>query len=200
MCKNLISLNLENRFFLYSGFYTRRTVEHKKDLSVLLCIQGESVTKSSTKLNQQNESFCESREKLLISGDRYSIEPERHQINTGFSLAVFLHKSLASMLAERVSSKFHIFLYSFTFWPNIHFQTDSHPLKGVYLLNSLNSGRVKSNTKQFYKQLTRFRTFLGFRSCHTQPPTGKIKNGHARKSSPCAVTPLSSYYITLTSA
>jgi len=102
MCKNLISLNPENRFFLYSGFYTRRTVEHKKDLSVLLCIQGESVTKSSTKLNQQNESFCESREKLLISGDRYRIEPERYQINTGFSLAVFLHKSLASMLADNV--------------------------------------------------------------------------------------------------
>ena len=72
----------------------------KKDLSVLLCSQDESVTKSSTKLNQQNESFCESRE--LISGDRYRIEPERHQINTGFSLAVFLHKSLASMLADNV--------------------------------------------------------------------------------------------------
>ena len=29
------------------------------------CIQGESVAKRSTKLNQQNESFCVSREKLL---------------------------------------------------------------------------------------------------------------------------------------
>ena len=41
----------------------------KKGMSVLLCIQGESVTKRSTKLNQQNESFCVSREKLLITGD-----------------------------------------------------------------------------------------------------------------------------------
>ena len=41
----------------------------KKGMSVLLCIQGESVTKRSTKLNQQNESFCVSREKLLITVD-----------------------------------------------------------------------------------------------------------------------------------
>ena len=41
----------------------------KKDMSVLLYIQGESVTKRSTKLNQQNESFCVSGEKLLITGD-----------------------------------------------------------------------------------------------------------------------------------
>ena len=49
---------------------TRRTAKHKKDLSVLLCIQDQSVTKHSTKLNrQQNESYCLTREKLLISGD-----------------------------------------------------------------------------------------------------------------------------------
>ena len=50
---------------------TRRTIEHtkKKKTSVVLCIQGESVTaKRSTKLSQQNESFCVSREKLLILG------------------------------------------------------------------------------------------------------------------------------------
>ena len=47
---------------------TRRTAKHKKDLSVLLCIQDQSVTKYSTKLNQQNESYCLTREKLLISG------------------------------------------------------------------------------------------------------------------------------------
>ena len=48
---------------------TRMTPKHKKDLSVLLCIQDQSVTKHSTKLNQQNDSYCISREKLLISGD-----------------------------------------------------------------------------------------------------------------------------------
>ena len=48
---------------------TRRTAKHKKDLSVLLCIQDQSVTKHSTKLKQQNESYCLTREKLLISGD-----------------------------------------------------------------------------------------------------------------------------------
>ena len=54
-----------------SHFYliTRRTPKHKKDLSVLLCSQDQSVTKHSTKLNQQNESYCLTREKLLISGD-----------------------------------------------------------------------------------------------------------------------------------
>ena len=53
------------------NFYliTRRTAKHKKDLSVLLCIQDQSVTKHSTKLNQQNESYCLTKEKLLISGD-----------------------------------------------------------------------------------------------------------------------------------
>ena len=57
---------------------TRRTAKHKKDQprspgSVLLCIQYQSVTKHSTKLNQQNESYCLTREKLLlISGDMKS--------------------------------------------------------------------------------------------------------------------------------
>ena len=45
------------------------TAKHKKDLSVLLCIQDQSATTHSTKLNQQNENYCLSREKLLISGD-----------------------------------------------------------------------------------------------------------------------------------
>ena len=36
---------------------------------MLLCIQDQFVTKHSTKLNQQNESYCLTREKLLISGD-----------------------------------------------------------------------------------------------------------------------------------
>ena len=54
------------------GFYcTQRAVEHKKDLSVLLSIQGESVTKHSAKLNQQNESFSVSREKLLTSEEHW---------------------------------------------------------------------------------------------------------------------------------
>ena len=54
-----------------SHFYliTRRTPNHKKDFSVLLCSQDQSVTKHSTQLNQQNESYCLTREKLLISGD-----------------------------------------------------------------------------------------------------------------------------------
>ena len=34
-----------------------------------MCSQDQSVTKHSTKLNQQNESYCLTREKLLISGD-----------------------------------------------------------------------------------------------------------------------------------
>ena len=45
---------------------TRRTPKHKKDWSVLLCIQDQSVTKHSTKLNQQINSYCLSRERLLI--------------------------------------------------------------------------------------------------------------------------------------
>ena len=47
----------------------RWTAKHKKALSVLLCIQTQSVTKHSIKLNKQNENYCVSREKLLISGD-----------------------------------------------------------------------------------------------------------------------------------
>ena len=47
-----------NRFYLI----TRRTAKHKKDLSVLLCIQDQSVSMHSTKLNQQNESYCLSRD------------------------------------------------------------------------------------------------------------------------------------------
>ena len=54
----------------YSNFHlfviTRRTPKHKKDWSVLLCIQDQSVTKHSTKLNQQINSYCLSRERLLI--------------------------------------------------------------------------------------------------------------------------------------
>ena len=54
-----------NRHF----YLITRTAKLKKDLSVLLCIQDQSVTEHSTKLNQQNKSYCLTREKLLISGD-----------------------------------------------------------------------------------------------------------------------------------
>jgi len=52
-----------------NGDYKYLSKGKKKVLQVLLCIQGECVTQRSTQLNQQNESFCVSREKLLISGD-----------------------------------------------------------------------------------------------------------------------------------
>ena len=41
------------RFYLI----TRRTAKHKIDLSVLLCIQDQSVTKRSTKLKQQKKTY-----------------------------------------------------------------------------------------------------------------------------------------------
>ena len=47
----------------------RRTAKYKKASSVSLCIQNQSVIKRSIKLKKQNENYCVSREKLLISGD-----------------------------------------------------------------------------------------------------------------------------------
>ena len=44
---------------------TRRPAKHKKDLSVLLCIQDQSVTKHSTKLNQQNENYFSNKRKAI---------------------------------------------------------------------------------------------------------------------------------------
>ena len=80
---------------------------------------------------------------------KHWIEPKRHQINAGFLLAVFLHISLASMLADNVLAweivpKIQIFsLIALLFSQIFIFQTNSQPPKGVYLLNSGNSGRVK---------------------------------------------------------
>ena len=78
---------------------TRRTAKHKKDLSVLLCIQDQSVTKHSTKLNQQNESYCLTREKLsLISGDMKSNPgPVAHGTRTH---AVLRNPSIALLQAR----------------------------------------------------------------------------------------------------
>ena len=78
---------------------TRRTAKHKKDFSVILCIQDQSVTKHSTKLNQQNESYCLTREKLLlISGDMKSNPgPVAHGTRTH---AVLRNPSIALLQAR----------------------------------------------------------------------------------------------------
>ena len=81
---------------------TRRTAEHKKDMSVILCIQGESATKRSTKLNQQNESFCVSREKLLISGD---IESNPGPVSHGTRAHIVLRNPSMALLQARLAQQ-----------------------------------------------------------------------------------------------
>ena len=82
---------------------TRRTAKHKKELSVLLCIQDQSVTKHSKKLNQQNESSYLSNEKLFVSGD---IESNPGPVAHGTSTHVYSsEKSFYITLAGSISSE-----------------------------------------------------------------------------------------------
>ena len=71
-------------------------------MSVLLCIHDQSVTKHSTKLNQQNESYCLSREKLLISGD---IESNPGPVAHGTSTHTVLRNPSIALLQARVAQK-----------------------------------------------------------------------------------------------
>ena len=80
----------------------RRTPKHKKDWSVLLCIQDQSVTKHSTKLNQQNNSYCLSREKLLISGDN---ESNPGHVARGTSTHIVLRSPSMGLLQAQLAEK-----------------------------------------------------------------------------------------------
>ena len=83
----------------------RRTAKHKKDLSVLLCIQDQSATTHSTKLNQQNENYCLSREKLLISGDIESNPgPAAHRTSTHTAHTIVRNPSIG-LLQARLAKK-----------------------------------------------------------------------------------------------
>ena len=133
--------------FLVCGFYcTRRTVEHKNDLSVLLCIQGESVAKRSTKLNQQNDSFCVSREKA-IDIRKHWIEPKRHQINTGFLLAVyycifFSYSSVEWWKKVLVHARVH----------SINFSHTKKTILGAVLLSNLWCSTLDKNSRKRFNQ------------------------------------------------
>ena len=81
---------------------TRRTPKHKKDWSVLLCIQDQSVNKHSTKLNQQNNSYCLSREKLLISGDN---ESNSGHVAHGTSTYIVLRSTSMALLQAQLAEK-----------------------------------------------------------------------------------------------
>ena len=61
-----------------------------------------SVTKHSTKLNQQNESYCLSREKLLISGD---VESNPGPVAHGTSTHTVLRNSSIALLKARLAQK-----------------------------------------------------------------------------------------------
>ena len=90
----------DSNFHLY--VITRRTPKHKKDWSVLLCIQDQCVTKHSTKLNQQNNSHCLSREKLLISGD---IDSNPGPVAHGTSTHIVLRSPSMALLQARLAQK-----------------------------------------------------------------------------------------------
>ena len=70
-------------------------------MSVLLCIQDQSATTHSTKLNQQNENYCLSREKLLISGDNESNPgPVAHRTSTHTAHTILTNPSIALLQAR----------------------------------------------------------------------------------------------------
>ena len=98
-CNKSSRVGDSNRHFY---LITRRTSKHKKNLSVLLCIQDQCVTKHSTKLNQQNESYCLSREKLLISGD---IESNPGPVAHGMSTYTVLRNPSIALLQAQLAQK-----------------------------------------------------------------------------------------------
>ena len=85
----------------------RRTAKHKKDLSFLLCIQDQYATTHSTKLNQQNDNYCLSREELLISEDIESNPgPVAHGTSTHTCTAhTILRNPSIALLHARLAQK-----------------------------------------------------------------------------------------------
>ena len=70
-----------------------------------MCIQNQSATTHSTKLNQQNENYCLSREKLLISGDIESNPgPVAHGTSTHTAHTILKNPSIA-LLRARLAQK-----------------------------------------------------------------------------------------------
>ena len=66
-----------------------------------MCIQDQSAATHSTKLNQQNENYCLSRDELVISGDVESNPgPVAHGTSTHTAHAILRNPSIALLLCR----------------------------------------------------------------------------------------------------
>ena len=204
MCKNTISLNPENRFSIMGGFTVPEGLLNIKTCQYY-CVFKVNLLLSVNKIEPTKWEFlCIKRKAIDIR--RHWIQPKRHQINTSFLLAVFLHKSLASMLADNVlgweiALKISCFPLKLYFLAKYSFfrQTLSLSKGFIYLIVSMVAEliRIPSN---FISNWPVFKHSSASDLVSHNRLLLKLTMATKENQAPCAVTPLSSYYITLTSA